>query len=126
MKLVAAQDFFNTKAFEIPVSEKETNFQHASLVHKGLRFTIGKSDIYDELSNTEKENVGLLLSRKLAVLDVTENKAIITKIDEAATKEAEIRKQSLKKAPSLLDVIETLSKQNAELLAAVAKNGGGK
>ena len=78
------------------------------------------------MSNTEKENVGLLLSRKLAVLDVTENKAIIAKIDEAATKEAEIRKQSLKKAPSLLDVIETLSKQNAELLAAVAKNGGGK
>jgi len=126
MKLVAAQDFFNTKAFDISVPEKDVNFQHAALIHKGLRFTIGKSDVYEELSNTEKEHVGLLLSRKLAVLDVAENKPIIVKIDEAAAKEAEIRKQSLKKVPSLLDVIETLGKQNAELLAAVANNANKK
>jgi hypothetical protein len=104
MKLVCKDDFFNTpdlgiklvdtKGEPLPSVNKDL-FRHANHVHKGHRFEIGTGETYNDLSNEQKEQVGLLLRLKKAVIDNDENAKLgtIKQIDAEAAAELKVRQQ---------------------------------
>jgi hypothetical protein len=135
MKFVCQNDFFNTPVLGIKFSDTEKKhelFQHENHIHKGYRFTIGSPDQpYDSLSPQQKEQVGLLLKHKLAVIDDETNDklGVIKKIDAAAAAELDSRKKDAQAAkhaaavsmPAVLKQLAEVLAQNATLIAALGK-----
>lgn len=127
MKLVAKRPIFNSKALGVTVDPKDDLFRHANEIHKGARFSIGTGEVYADLDATAKENVGLLVSRGLAVLDDEANNkkdGVISKIDAEAKKEFALYEKAMEKPPSLLETIAALLKSNQELVTAMSKKAG--
>jgi hypothetical protein len=79
MKLVALKDFANVK--RLGLDAKEAGLTHELHVHKGLRFAIGKTEVFKELSEEQKGVVTELLTSGSAVVDNKDNADIIARID---------------------------------------------
>ena len=134
MKLVAANDFYNTPIFGITFTDADREdkyFRHERHIHKGFRFAIGAPDApYDQLQPKQKELVGLLLKHKLAVTDDDANAklGIIKRIDAEAAAELKSRQADVAAAkaaaaislPNIMARMAQLMDQNSQLMAALA------
>ncbi len=128
MKLVCLNDFFNTKALGIKFSDTDKAhelFQHENHIHRGFRFCIGSPETaYNDLSNEQKEQVGLLIKHKLAVIDDKTNAdlGVISKIDAAAAADLKVRKADVKAAKDAAAVsMPAVLKQLAEAVALLSQ-----
>jgi hypothetical protein len=99
MKLVALKSFSNVK--RLGLDPKEIKLQHDGHVHKGLRFTVGKSEVFKELDENQKGIVSELVAAGAAVVDCKDNEDIIKRIDdEVKTDEAVAKKLAAKTTPA--------------------------
>jgi hypothetical protein len=99
MKLVAIKNFSNVK--RLGLDPKEHKLQHDGHVHKGLRFSVGKTEVFKELSEDQKGIVSELIASGSVVVDSPDNKDIITRIDDEVKADAEVaRKIAAKAAPA--------------------------
>lgn len=123
MKLVAIKDFANVRALGLTIPEGEEGFKHAGHVHKGYRFSIGSTEIYDDLKAIEKENVGQLLHARCAILDDKDNAKVIAKLDAEVAKERAAAKKlaEAKPAATIADVLQALPKMISAALAEQKK-----
>ena len=127
MKLVCANDFYNTPALGIKFSDadkKDELFQHENHVHVGHRFSIGGDAPYDQLQPQQKEHVGLLLKHKLAVIADDEANirlGVIAKIDATAAAGLKVRKADIQAAKNAAAVsMPAVLKQLADVIALLA------
>ncbi len=123
MKLVAIKDFANVRALGLTVPETAEGFKHAGHVHKGHRFAIGTTEIYDDLKAVEKENVGQLLHARCAILDDKDNEKLIAKLDAEVAKERAAAKKLAEAKPTatVADILQALPKMIAAALAEQKK-----
>jgi hypothetical protein len=131
MKLIAAKDFFNAKTIGVTpeVLKADGRFRHENHVHKGCRFSIGKGDVYKDLSADEQYAAGTLISRGMAVIDVSGTeaatpawKATVEKIDADAKAEYEAHKAALAPKKSLIQALaEAVAVAVAQAMKAPAK-----
>jgi hypothetical protein len=121
MKLIAAKDFFNSKKLGIVLDKKADGFKHENHLHTGARVEIGKSENFEDLGAEDKEHVGMLLKHGLAILDNKENaeNGVIKKIDASAAAATKMDKAASATPPSIVDVMATIAKQNADILAGL-------
>lgn len=118
MKFVAATDFSNVKKFGI----KTDKLKHPNHIHKGHEFTVGDSDILEQLGEEQKFIVGTLIKHKLAILDVPENAARIEQVKKEVKAAEEADAARAKAAPQLSDVlVKILEGQNKILETLAAK-----
>lgn len=123
MKLVAIKDFANVRALGLTIPEETEGFKHGGHVHKGHRFTIGTTEIYDDLKAVEKENVGQLLHARCAIFDDKDNAKLIAKLDAEVAKERAAAKKlaEAKPAATVSDILQALPKMIATALAEQKK-----
>ena len=105
MKLIATKDFFNARVLGLTIAPTEPGFQDAQHVHKGLRFTYGKSEDYDGLLNAEKEVVMQLVAAKAIIYDLPANTAKIKRLDEQVAIERAAKAKDNAKKPSMEELI---------------------
>jgi hypothetical protein len=107
MKLVAAQNFYNTKSLGVKLNESDKLRLHADHIHTGARFSIGTAEFFKDLGASDQENVGTLLKRGLVVFDSKENadNGVIKEIDERAAVENAAYKKQMSKPPSMEELI---------------------
>ena len=117
MKLVARKDFANVPALGLKLNEKTEGFIHENHVHKGHRFEVGSTDIFDDLKETEKVIVAQLMVSKSAVINNDSNKHVIAKIDAEAKIERAAEKSASEKAATSLP--ELIAAAVATALASV-------
>jgi ABC-type branched-subunit amino acid transport system ATPase component len=119
MKLVAIKDFANVKPLGLTIPETADGFVHANHVHTGFRFTIGKSEVFDDLTVPEQVTVAQLIRSKSAIIENDKNKELIAKVD------AQVKAQ--KKLDAATKPAKTLPEVIAEAVAAgVASATGAK
>ena len=103
MKLVAKKDFANVGSLALEASKH--NLKHPMHVHKGVRFAVGTTEIFDDLKQAEKVVVAQLISSKSAVIDNDANKALVAKIDAEAAAEVKAEQAASAKVQSLPELI---------------------
>ena len=81
MKLVAKKDLLNVPELNLTLDDKTTGFVHKNHVHKGHRFSIGTSEVFEELKRPEKKLVVDLLASESVIIDKAANKSAIDAID---------------------------------------------
>jgi hypothetical protein len=104
MKLVARRDFANVPKLGLKLTDGTKGFVHAGHVHKGHRFEVGTSDIFEDLKVEDQATVAQLIGSRCAVYDVDANKAVLAKID-AEVSEAARQSKSVNAAPSMAELI---------------------
>ena len=126
MKFVAKKDFANAPALGLKLTEKTPGFVHELHVHKGHRFEVGSTDIFDDLKPNEKDVVAQLIAGKSAVYDSTANKSVIAKIDaeveaDAAAEDKRKEKAAAAESITVAGVLAALPEMIAQAVAAANK-----
>jgi hypothetical protein len=100
MKLVAKKDFANVPVLGITIDPKTPGFVHSDHIHKGFRFSIGKSEDPKELSRPERTLIVSLVSSESVVVDKPGNEKLIAEIDASAKADAARRARLAKQIPT--------------------------
>jgi hypothetical protein len=99
MKLVAIKDFANVKALDLDANElKLANANH---IPKGLRFSIGKTEVFKELNESQKEVVSKLVASASVVVDCKDNADIVSRIDDEVKSSAKVDAAIAKKSATV-------------------------
>lgn len=96
MKLVAIKNLANVK--RLGLDAKENKLQHPGHIHKGLRFAVGKTEVFKELTEEQKGVVSELISSGSVVVDNKDNADIVSRIDDEVKVEARTAEVLEKKA----------------------------
>jgi len=98
MKLIAKKDFANVKSLGLKDLKIPTH------IPKGTRFSVGTTEIWDDLTEAEKRTVAQLVTSKSVVEDNDANKAVVAKIDAEVKAEAVAAAQAVK-APTMPELV---------------------
>ena len=95
MKLIATRDFANVKP--LGLDAVALKLAHENHIPKGTRFSVGSTEIFNDLRAAEKVTVAQLVTSKSAIIVNAENAALVAKIETEVA--AEAKRNAPKEAP---------------------------